>query len=250
MKRKMRILSLVLTALMVTGLGGCGSTDNSIDNTAPQNDTITNDQGTETDTTEFSIAVETPQTEKKTVEPEPESENSDILVVYFSRTGEQYTVGVIDKGNTAIVAEMISGETGADMFEVIPEDDHYPMTYSELTDVAKQEQNDNARPAYAGEVPDLSLYSTIFIGAPVWWGDWPMIMYTFFEQNAEGLSGKKLVPFSTHEGSGLSGFDRKLESACPNSTILEGMAIRGNDCQNKQDSVRNEVSDWLKGLGY
>ena len=122
--------------------------------------------------------------------------------------------------------------------------------HAELTDVAKQEQNDNARPEYAGEVPDLSTYDTIYIGAPVWWGDWPMIMYTFFEQNAEGLSGKKLVPFSTHEGSGLSGFDRKLESACPNSTILEGLAIRGNDCQNKQDSVRSEVSDWLSGLGY
>lgn len=63
-------------------------------------------------------------------------------------------------------------------------------------------------------------------------------------------SGKRLVPFSTHEGSGLSGFDKKLESACPNSTILVGLAIRGNDCQNKQDSVRSEVSDWLKGLGY
>ena len=75
-----------------------------------------------------------------------------------------------------------------------------------------------------------------------------MIMYTFFEQNAEGLSGKKLVSFSTHEGSGLSGFGRKLESACPNSTILEGLEIRGNDCQNNQDSVRSEVSDWISGL--
>ena len=64
---------------------------------------------------------------------------NDILAVYFSRTGEQYTVGVIDKGNTAIVAEMITEETGADLFEVIPDDDHYPMTYSELTNVAKQE---------------------------------------------------------------------------------------------------------------
>ena len=250
MKRKMRILSLVLTALMVTGLGGCGSTDNSIDNTAPQNDTITNDQGTETDTSEVSIAVETPQTEEETVEQEPGSENSDILVVYSSRAGEQYTVGVIDKGNTAIVAEMISEETGADMFEVIPKDDHYPMTYSELTDVAKQEQNDNARPAYAGEVPDLSQYSTIFIGAPVWWGDWPMIMYTFFENNKEGLAGKTLIPFSTHEGSRLSGFDKKLSSACPDATVLDGLAIRGNDCQNDQDSVRESVNAWISGLGY
>ena len=92
------------------------------------------------------------------------------LVVYFSRTGEQYTVGVIDHGNTAIVAEMIAEETGADLFEVVPEEDHYPMTYAELTDVAKREQTEKARPAYAGEVPDLSRYDTVYVGAPVWWG--------------------------------------------------------------------------------
>ena len=248
MKQKMRILSLLLTALVVTGLGGCGSTDNSIENTATQNSTITNEQSAEADKAEALTTGEAAQIEDQTVEPEPGIEGSDILVVYFSRTGEQYTVGVIDKGNTSIVAEMIAEQTGADLFEVLPVDDHYPMTYAELTDVAKQEQNDNARPEYAGEVPDLSAYDTIYIGAPVWWGDWPMIMYTFFEQNAEGLSGKRLVPFSTHEGSGLSGFDKKLESVCPNSTILNGLAIRGNDCQNKQDSVRSEVSDWILGL--
>ncbi|MCR4657463.1 MAG: hypothetical protein K5770_14745 [Lachnospiraceae bacterium] len=100
------------------------------------------------------------------------------------------------------------------------------------------------------DVPDLSQYSTIFIGAPVWWGDWPMIMYTFFENNAEGLSDKTLIPFSTHEGSGLSGFDKKLSSACPDATVLGGLAIRGNDCQNDQDSVREKVSEWVTGLGY
>ena len=177
------------------------------------------------------------------------SESSRILVVYFSRTGEQYTVGVIDHGNTAIVAEMIAEETGAKLFELLPKEDHYPMTYAELTDVAKKEQNEKARPAYAGKVPDLSQYDTVFIGAPVWWGDWPMIMYTFFEENAEALAGKNLVPFSTHEGSGLSGFDKKLSSAIPGSTVLKGLATRGNDCQNKQDSVRKSVNDWIAGLG-
>ncbi len=179
----------------------------------------------------------------------PATASSRILVVYFSRTGEQYTVGVIDHGNTTIVAEMIAEGTGADLFEVLPVDDHYPMTYDELTDVAKKEQNDNARPAYAGEVPDRSQYDTVFIGAPVWWGDWPMIMYTFFEENADALSGKTLVPFSTHEGSGLSGFDKKLSSAIPAGNVLKGLAIRGNDCQNKQDSVRETVNDWLTELG-
>ena len=174
---------------------------------------------------------------------------SDILVLYFSRTGEQYTVGVIDKGNTAIVAEMIAAHTGADIFEVLPTDDHYPMTYNALTDVAKQEQNTNARPEYNKEdQPDLSQYKTIFIGAPVWWGDWPMIMYTVFENN--DLSGKTLVPFSTHEGSGLSGFDRKLQNVFPEAEILKGLAIRGNDAQNRQDAVRDTVTTWLTGLGF
>ena len=179
---------------------------------------------------------------------EPSEAKTNDLVIYFSRTGEQYTVGVIEKGNTAIVAEMIAEQTGADLFEVMPADDHYPMTYNALTDVAKQEQNAKARPAYAGELPDLAQYDTIFIGAPVWWGDWPMIMYTVFENN--DFSGKKLIPFSTHEGSGLSGFDRKLAAACPNAEIKTGLAIRGNDCQNKQDSVKESVIQWLSGLGY
>ena len=191
--------------------------------------------------------VPSKQLETLTVREFPETKTN-ILVIYFSRAGEQYTVGVIDKGNTAIVAEMIAEQTGADLFEVMPADDHYPMTYNALTDVAKQEQNTNARPEFAGELPDLAQYDTIFVGAPVWWGDWPMIMYTVFENN--DFSGKKLIPFSTHEGSGLSGFDRKLASACPNAEVLTGLAIRGNDCQNKQDSVKVSVSQWIAGLGY
>jgi len=194
-------------------------------------------------------AADAEQTESVENASEKETaSSSDTLVIYFSRTGEQYTVGVIDKGNTAIVAEMIAEQTGADLFEVLPEDDHYPMTYDALTDVAKQEQNDNVRPAYAGEVPDLSQYDTVFIGAPVWWGDWPMIMYTVFENN--DFSGKTLIPFSTHEGSGLSGFDKKLQSACPDAEVLKGLAVRGNDAQNNQEKVRESVSGWLSELGF
>ncbi len=183
----------------------------------------------------------------ETKEPAAVTDGGKALVVFFSRTGEQYTVGVIDHGNTAIVAEMIAEETGADLFEVLPEDDYYPMTYAELTDVAKQEQNENARPAYAGDFPDFSQYDAVFIGAPVWWGDWPMIMYTVFENN--DFSGKTLIPFSTHEGSGLSGFDKKLEAACPGAAIGKGLAIRGNDCQNAQEKVEEAVDSWISDLG-
>lgn len=174
--------------------------------------------------------------------------DSSILVVYFSRTGEQYTVGVIDEGNTAIVAKMIAEKTGADTFEILPETDYYPYTYAELTDVAKKEQNENARPVIKDALPDMKQYDTVFIGAPVWWGDWPMIMYTFFE--SADLSGKNLIPFSTHEGSGLSGFDKKLSSAVPDANVLTGLAIRGNDCQNDKTGVESKVDEWLSRLGY
>ncbi len=201
--------------------------------------------------TAVSAVTEAPTvTEAPDALPAEDLPGRSILVVYFSRTGEQYQVGVIEKGNTAIVAEMVAEQTGADLFEILPIDDRYPMTYKELTDVAKREQKENARPAYAGEVPDLSQYSTIFIGAPVWWGDWPMICYSFFENNEDALAGKTLIPFSTHGGSGLSGFDRKLSASLPNSTVRKGLAIAGTDTQNNPDSVRKSVSDWLAGLGF
>ena len=186
--------------------------------------------------------------EEEPAAPEEPDGGSDTLVIYFSRTGEQYGVGVIDKGNTAVVAEIVAEATGADMFEIIPKDDYYPTTYDELTEVAAQEQKEGARPEYAGPVPDLTGYDTVFIGAPVWWGDWPMIMYTFFEN--EDLSGKTLIPFSTHAGSGLAGFDSKLEKAVPDAEVKEGLAVFGEDCQEDESGVRDAVEGWLGGLGF
>ena len=244
MKTKMKKLSCLLFAGMLMTNTGCSSRESAASLQEAENSSLQSDARPDAETAD-SLSEQTEETSDAS-----ETKASDILVVYFSRTVEQYTVGVIDKGNTAIVAEMIAERTGADLFEILPADDHYPTTYNELTDVAKKEQIDNARPAYADDVPDLAAYDTIFIGSPVWWGDWPMIMYTFFEENVSALSGKTLVPFSTHEGSGLAGFDRKLASACPDSTILKGLANRGNDCQNRQDSVRKAVNGWLDELGY
>ena len=249
MKRWNRIAAVMLAVILLLALAGCGNTNTETtsgnNSSDPAQSTPAEKQ--EKDTGETQTADNSENSNDSTASDLPSS-GSKVLVIYFSRTGEQYTVGVIDKGNTAIVAEMIAEVTGAELFEVIPVDDHYPMTYAELTDVAKKEQNDNARPAYSGELPDLSQYDTIFIGAPVWWGDWPMIMYTVFENN--DFSGKQLVPFSTHEGSSLSGFDKKLAKALPDSEILKGQAFRGNDCQNAPDSVRKSVSSWLSDLGF
>ena len=225
---------LILAGAMLLGLAACGS---AVPAPAPET-------AAATPTEVPAQATEAPVQETAA----PAETGSGALVIYFSRTGEQYTVGVIEKGNTAIVAEMIAEKTGADLFEVLPAEDNYPMTYDALLDVARQEQRDKARPACKGEFPDLTAYDTVFIGAPVWWGDWPMIMYTVFENN--DFSGKRLVPFSTHEGSGLSGFDRKLAAACPGAEILTGLAVRGNDAQNRPDAVRESVNGWLADLGY
>ena len=234
-----KMSAIFLIFVMMFTLAGCrNSTQRSVSGASGSSDTADTKEGTpETDSGDAS-------------DTSKDGNGGRALVVYFSRTGEQYSVGVIDKGNTAIAAEIIGDKAGADLWEVIPADDRYPMTYDNLTDVAKREQNDDVRPAYAGEVPDLSQYTTVFIGAPVWWGDWPMIMYTFFEKNREELAGKTLIPFSTHEGSGLSGFDRKLSSVCPNSNVARGLAIRGKDCQNNQDRVKESVDKWLAGLGF
>ena len=236
-----KLISYVMITAILLGAAGCGAGNQQSASSDTTAETIAED------TTQTNTAISSDTVDSQPEESEAQASGNDILVVYFSRTGEQYGVGVIDEGNTAIVAKMIAEETGADLFEIIPADDHYPMTYDELTDVAKQEQNEKARPEYAGMVPDLSQYDTVFIGAPVWWGDWPMIMYTFFEN--ENLSGKTLYPFSTHAGSGLSGFDKKLVSAVPDSTVGKGLAIAGTECQNDQGNVRSQVNEWIADLG-
>ena len=174
--------------------------------------------------------------------------NSKVLVVYSSFIGEQYSVGVIEKGNTEIVADMIVEKLGTDRYKVEPKNDIYPKdSYKRLTEIASEELHNNARPDIKDITFDISKYDTIFVGAPVWWGDFPMIMYTFFDK--VNMNGKTIVPFSTHGGSGLSGFDSKLKRLYPNATVTKGLAITGTDAQNKKDNVKKSVDAFIDSLG-
>ncbi len=112
---------------------------------------------------------------------------SDVLVVFFSRTGNQFN-GNITEGNTAIVAKIIAKELNADIFEIKPKENNYNLPYRALTELAREEKEKGLRPEYIGEINNLSSYSTVFIGSPVWWEDFPMIMYTFFEHNVEPVT--------------------------------------------------------------
>lgn len=239
-----RILTIIISVFIIFSLAACSfqNGDQVTDPPAKDSgntgiDTPSNSGGSGTQNTE----ANGPSTS------DGATTDSKILVVYFSHTGENYSVGVIEKGNTHIIADMIAEEVGADMFEIEPVNP-YPSTYDECTDVAKREQNNNARPEFAGGIDDMEQYDTVFIGYPIWWGDLPMVVYTFLE--SYDLSGKTIIPFCTHEGSGLSGTGHSIKSACPNATVLDGLAIRGSVAQNKQDEARADVVKWLAGFDY
>ena len=171
--------------------------------------------------------------------------DSHMLVAYFSLAGEQYGVGVIEEGNTSIIAHMIAEQTGADLFEieaVTP----YPTSQSELLEVSQQEMADNARPEIIGTVDNMEDYDTIFIGYPNWWGDMPMIVYNFLE--SYDLSDKTIVPFCTHGGSGLSNTESTIADIT-DGTMKDGFAIPGTTAQNDRDTARSEVTKWLKEGG-
>ena len=170
-----------------------------------------------------------------------------VLVVYFSRTGEQYSVGNITEGNTAIIAKMIAEQTKADLFEVKLKNDTYPAAYKALTEVALSEKKANARPEIADDVENFADYNIVFIGSPNWWADMPMALYTFIE--AHNWTGKTVVPFVTHEGSGLSSIPNKIKTAT-GTEMLDGLAVYGHVAQNDRKQAKEEVTNWLKKLGF
>ena len=174
-------------------------------------------------------------------------EGKKVLVVYFSRTGEQYSVGNITEGNTAIIAKMIAEKTGADIFEVKLKNDTYPAAYKALTEVALSEKKANARPEIAENVANFADYDVVFIGSPNWWADMPMAMYTFME--AHDWTGKKVVPFITHEGSGASSIPSKIKSTTK-ADVLKDLAIYGHISQNQREEAKEDVTNWLKKLGF
>ncbi len=176
------------------------------------------------------------------------NDNKKVLVAYFSRTGEQYSVGNITEGNTAIIAKMIANKTDGNLFEIKVKNDNYPKGYTELTEYAQQEKRNNARPEIVGKVNNFTDYDTIFIGYPNWWGDMPMPVYTFLE--SYDFTDKNIVPFCTHEGSGLGGTQNKVQNAAKGSKLLDGFAIYGHTAQNDRTEADKKVSEWLKGLGF
>ncbi|TAL39858.1 MAG: flavodoxin [Spirochaetes bacterium] len=157
----------------------------------------------------------------------PFSGTGKVLVVYFSHTG-----------NTREIANQIHGRTGGDVFEIRAVDP-YPGDYEEVKKRAKEELGSGYKPALKERIGNIGSYDIVFIGYPIWWGTFPAPVRTFLSEY--DLKGKTIVPFCTHQGSGLGRSVTDISKLCPGSTVLDGLAVWGRDAQGAQ----REVSVWL-----
>lgn len=154
-----------------------------------------------------------------------------VLVAYFSQSG-----------NTQEIANQIKNITGADLFVIQPVT-AYPSDYQTLVDQAKKEVNAGYKPALKSKVDDISTYDVIFVGSPNWWSTIAPPVATFLSEY--DFSGKTIVPFITHEGSRMGRSVADIKKLCPNSTILEGLPVRGSGVK----SAQKEVNTWIKKIG-
>lgn len=240
-----RIFLLLLSLSLVFCFSACsGNTQNASEpnggnQSAGQNNSADHNLPDESDTNKADSAYGN-STDSNT------EDGKRILVAFFSHTGENYGVGVIEKGNTHIIADMIAEEMSADTFEIVRVTP-YPEAYRACTDEAQKEKNANARPELTATVDSFEDYDIIFLGYPNWWGDMPMPVYTFIE--SYDFSGKTVIPFCTHAGSGLSKTVQTLKDKLSDATVLDGLAIAGTTAQNNQNEAKESVLSWLDKLG-
>ena len=201
------------------------------------------------------------QTEDSTVPPVSENtaelQDKNILIAYFSSAGNSEldpTVDAVssaslnveaspDTGNTAYAASLIQQHTGGELF-LIETEEKYPASSDATIDQARTEQNEDARPKLRSHVENMDEYEVIFLGYPNWWGTLPQPVFTFLEEY--DFEGKTIIPFCTHEGSGLGRSESDLKESLPGSTVLDGLAIRGRNVSNSEA----DIIAWLQELGF
>ena len=185
-----------------------------------------------------------------------QSGESKVLVAYFSMpettnpnnmtTEEANSTVVINGevlGNTQYMAQVIQRTTNADIYRIEPQNP-YPTDHTTLVAQAREEQDQDTRPAIKNAVSDLDSYDTVFIGYPIWWSDLPQILYTFFD--TYDFSGKTVIPFSTHGGSSFAGTPATIQSLEPGAKMLDGLTISRNNIQDAEQ----EIVSWVNGLDY
>lgn len=146
-------------------------------------------------------------------------------------------------GNVEYMAQTIQQAVGGDLLRIETVEE-YPLEHEALVDFAAEEQEAGARPALATQIENLGQYDTIFLGYPNWWGDMPQALYTFLE--SYDLSGKTIIPFCPHGGSGFSRTQSTIAELQPNATVREdGLTLSRNDVADSAE----QVTAWAQGLG-
>ncbi len=198
-----------------------------------------------TSAAEASDDMEMTQNESGSTESDQKMSGSNILIAYFTvpETDGVDTVAGASRvvtgndvmGNTQFVATEIQKDLGGDLFAIQTVQD-YPGTHEALLDFAYDEKSRNARPELASHIENLDNYDYIFVGYPNWNADLPMPLYTFFDEY--DFSGKTIIPFVTHGGSGFSSTVRTIEELEPNATVIEsGLSLSRNNVANAQADI-------------
>ena len=164
------------------------------------------------------------------------------LVVYYSRKGENHMPGgiqILPKGHTAFAAEFIRDAVDGDLFE-IDTVKPYAENYRQCCMEAVAEIKAGARPEIKGFVDDISGYDTIFVCFPCWCGTAPMCVFTFLEHY--DLTGKKIIPLCTNEGSGMANSEKDIARSCPGATVVAGLSVRGHQAKDSAE----QIGTWAK----
>lgn len=247
-----RILCALLGTVLALSLAACGGTSGgAASTTAEQTPAASSAPAQSADTS----AAESTPADASAETAKSQDAGGDTLVVYFSRMGNTdfpedvdvvASASLLDdhgtlKGNAQVMAEWIAAETGGNLFEIQTED-KYPEDYAETTDVAKEEQNEGARPALAAQLEGLEDYQTVHLVFPNWWGDLPMPVYTFFD--TYDFAGKRLIVSCTHGGSAFSDTIATISALEPEAEVVQGTSVAAGDVAGAHDAV----TAWVNGL--
>lgn len=234
-----KTIAILLTIIMLFAFTACSGK-------ADDNNTTANPSTAPAVSDENDTSVQTNQ---------ENTDSSKILIAYFALPEDVNTDGadavagasiVVSNGekmgNTEYIARLIQKEIGGDLFR-IETNDAYPLEHEALVDQAADEQRDNKRPSLSSKLENPEQYDTIILGYPNWWADLPMPVYTFLEEY--DFSGKTIIPFVTHGGSGFSNTRNTIADLQPNAQVSDNtLSLSRNDVA----SSESEVAEWAKSL--
>lgn len=244
-----RIFLLLLAGTLLLSLAACGSAPAESDPPSSTASTSQEESGTNSSETAPSADISGDETANA-------ASGSNILIAYFTMPEDVDTEGVDAiagasivvsdgevMGNVEYMASVIQETVGGDLFQ-IETVQQYPLDHDPLVDQAAEEQDADARPELATHIENLDSYDTIFLGYPNWWGDMPQVLYTFLEEY--DFSGKTIIPFCPHGGSGFSRTESTIAQLQPGATVSEnGLTISRNDVADSHD----QIAQWAAGLG-